>query len=1464
MKTIELEHEKMTFFILNMFSHDSALHDFSGTKGSMAYERMLQVLPSIMSGGMETDDDTDDDPYYDPDDSQGSPGAPSSGSYEDESDAVAPETSGDLVFTSVPASTGGPAALEEGRKMAEEPALEEEVVVVDTEPAIEEQVKDQIINTLSDPNIQRLLFATENASCIMDERVFNPPQIPTVPPVYYYLHFKEGTYCAYDFTMEKEDTYMSNLYGVNRYIGIDRENKLINNVDGLPIGRPATPDNDEPAREILQNIPADTFSVISAYINTNTLLKIRNADVLIENVLLRPFYPVRNPDEIMNDVTQPMNVRCDAASQKINQYVINTFLNDPANITNENIDAIQLEIGNMIRTLGINVGNRTLEVGDLMANTILEQQEGDEIKYGGEPDNFEQQSSLIKIYDTHINYLDKYTNVLNGAMNDNIDIKNIYIRLAQTRDVLIDVREHKEEIIQNAEGSPFQTSIDKIIANVVQENTESDRIVTLINTKLTDNLYINIPATLREIGVILPDERLEATRSERTITKNVEENILPDTLLLAYYRCVLKSMRYNDLVASLKKDADTTGVEAEVSQALRDLVSSSMDEDAQDTFTSAPPINIRSNASTAMEEDARPPAATKRPMKNSDDENVKRPKSGGAAKFNSKFLYIGSVSKNKRLKRMSFFTYITNFTTSSKMPYSARKVLTNKYNPVQSPGIGSSPGVVPVFDINNLYDFYISDAELTQPGLNMRQRLNDYNGFPISDFNADLAKNLSKNAFVDLPSTQEAAPSSQYNKYDVLHLFSLIISVVCGNDIETDITSTQIRVPGDIPNLHPLATKMREASKKQSTSGDPNILLDGINTNPSPEVVYELLIQYIGAYNKVNPFTGDPTAIIHALAVWLKNNPLTDIVKTDKERTDSYGIIVNFQEGFFYMLETIYFVSNFMKELQKTSNNPGGRSILEQYRGENDINIDIDINRRAAFIFFQLVCRCCKEYADLADIAFKIQTTKASETLTALEKTAAGYSLGCILRSVDTACAPFLATPTPLLKIEQTMINKILFKNSGIRTKMDAFSFGDNDTELYKGFIKYLENPSLAGNFQGKFKSVENGKKAPTLNIFDDLVVQWGNPILETMRNASTTGNADRFFINNSVNVKDEINELNYFCPISSIMDNMPQCNNVSSSMKDGVEYGVMDVLIQTLAGQSTLSYRVRVEPVTGGSPPRLNSANIYAYLQIGSDVIINLGNQPGTKTKIQPSDGSGWPEGNRESGIHCPLTQGNVNPLDAKTCLRNIFNVMNSGFIGHLKRSGYENLIDYLELIEAPSDNTGSLGELRDSYIDPDPVNTDPAERELRKAETDPKAMRRKILQVSFIKGLGDFLQEINGVTQDGGYVTPPNKSPPTAAIVPFNQYRLQLSNDRPSGVRAVLMLLYGERDIRQNIVAGYITHNKYSLAGRFTGGQGGGRRKRTSRKHIKKNRKTKKRNHKTKIKKTKQRAKKQKHTRR
>jgi hypothetical protein len=85
------------------------------------------------------------------------------------------------------------------------------------------------------------------------------------------------------------------------------------------------------------------------------------------------------------------------------------------------------------------------------------------------------------------------------------------------------------------------------------------------------------------------------------------------------------------------------------------------------------------------------------------------------------------------------------------------------------------------------------------------------------------------------------------------------------------------------------------------------------------------------------------------------------------------------------------------------------------------------------------------------------------------------------------------------------------------------------------------------------------------------------------------------------------------------------------------------------------------------------------------------------------------------------------------------------------------------------------------------------------------------------FKKGLGDYLQELNGVITNSGYTV---AAPNSATILPPDLGRLMLSTDQPAASRAMLLLLFGKTSINPRAVAGYIgARGDYRVAARYVG---------------------------------------------
>ena len=428
--------------------------------------------------------------------------------------------------------------------------------------------------------------------------------------------------------------------------------------------------------------------------------------------------------------------------------------------------------------------------------------------------------------------------------------------------------------------------------------------------------------------------------------------------------------------------------------------------------------------------------------------------------------------------------------------------------------------------------------------------------------------------------------------------------------------------------------------------------------------------------------------------------------------------------------------------------------------------------------FIELLHSCTVRYIEMVNRANVILTV--STALTNQQRICTGYCLGGILQSVMTPMKPILNQfpKSALLSIETTEINRILASKAAVgRSILQNAAFGDADTKLYNKFIKWIDTTYMPRRGTAAFHS--NDKLMGHLKT--DLVAQgWRGNVVGLL---PQTG-GKKFYINNAVSAPSALGSVNsdYFCPISSVMDNMPICSTTATArLKNGLETGIMDVRIHD--PENTMTYRVRVVPNAASS-----EAKIAAYVQINGEVLINVGDG-------DTSAGTTWPGGSN-AAILVNLLGGAPNPMDAKTCLRDIF----KAYFDILTKYGngiisYENLLDQLS-------------------------SPDPSATKL------PSQLRRVILEASFQKSLGDILQELAGVAENGGYESIANNPQYFPAGVPIfgtGDARLQLNNDRPSAVRALLLILYATQGINPNVIAGFMTEwkdkkkisiSKYALA--------------------------------------------------
>jgi hypothetical protein len=472
---------------------------------------------------------------------------------------------------------------------------------------------------------------------------------------------------------------------------------------------------------------------------------------------------------------------------------------------------------------------------------------------------------------------------------------------------------------------------------------------------------------------------------------------------------------------------------------------------------------------------------------------------------------------------------------------------------------------------------------------------------------------------------------------------------------------------------------------------------------------------------------------------------------------------------------------------------------------------------------------CVELYEKLTEQAIKVldfsppTTTTNDGNLSGAQRTAMGYALGAILAATKTPLerANLLDNPSSLVNIELSMFNNLLASKANMRTKLQSGFSGDYDTKLYKQFLRHISlNPPHNVGFMcadPRFKDFCS-QDYKNVNMFEVLNTDpmWQGQALNEMGVASKNewrAQQLRFWMSNAVNAPNTINYLkgNFFCTTQEVADNQPTCSTAQKSKeKEGLEWGIIDVIIHDGAkysggvssGQKML-YRIRAVPMGKAGDDIPSELHISAYVKVGDQVLIN---------RSDGQKGTGWPDDPTplNGPIVCPLDGRKPVPMDATTCLKTILETLSS--------PPFHTITSYEQLINILCDyDRGQI-------------------------------FRRALLEKSFVKGLGDFLQEVNGITMNSGYVdgtrrtAPPNDVtivPPYSPSEPTG-YRLQLSNDRPSGIRALLFLLYGSGDIPKNSVAGYLTEHKelgakWAVAGRMKGG------KRKTRKIKRKKRKSK-----------------------
>jgi hypothetical protein len=385
--------------------------------------------------------------------------------------------------------------------------------------------------------------------------------------------------------------------------------------------------------------------------------------------------------------------------------------------------------------------------------------------------------------------------------------------------------------------------------------------------------------------------------------------------------------------------------------------------------------------------------------------------------------------------------------------------------------------------------------------------------------------------------------------------------------------------------------------------------------------------------------------------------------------------------------------------------------------------------------------------------------------LSTLQKMNSAYMISTAILSVKHVMEKISTSEDYILNAQIKILSSIYLKQNLTAAKTGQ---GDIDNKLLSAFKEWITTGSKGcGNFEDNAGFVVNDNKL-TINI------------LESLGEISPPENV-LYFINNAVTAKIGIPP--FFCPLSSIMDGQSTCNSYDSSIKNnGVEIGTMDVIIRdgvvTFTPQQrtneTMRYHVRIEPI-----PNTKKVQISAFLKIGGEILINIGRLSST-----PNSETYEP----------PITidlNSRTTPLEASECLKEIISVNIDTLLN--PDGSVKSWDDYLNFITSENMRIPTkIGDITSNKL------------------------RERIVTASFKKGIGDCIQEFNTIFENGGYTSGPSYiTKPGTTILPPNELRLGLSNDRPSGTRIVLLLLFGKKDVNKNSIGGFINpEGKYLIA--------------------------------------------------
>ena len=465
---------------------------------------------------------------------------------------------------------------------------------------------------------------------------------------------------------------------------------------------------------------------------------------------------------------------------------------------------------------------------------------------------------------------------------------------------------------------------------------------------------------------------------------------------------------------------------------------------------------------------------------------------------------------------------------------------------------------------------------------------------------------------------------------------------------------------------------------------------------------------------------------------------------------------------------------------------------------------NLDDPRKIVSYFASYTAAKLKAYRQLLKDAREI--LDASDVLYIESQIAFAFSMAGVAKSVTYPVGKFLTRSGPtaaaLFDTEMKIIGPVLagaagWKKAGL---VPTKSISGVDAASLRQFQNMMNNTKLRGDTKGHY--VEKGKATAAPGklgpgFIADLAqtVIGGTPAFENMRTAYQKD--QQFFISNFV-VAGGFLDFNdqFLCPMSSITDNQPTCSSIkSTTTKDnGILWAPMDVRIHDPA--NIFTYRIAVtykKPTNPENPP--NEVYIFAYLQVDDEVLINLGSMDEVQGVRSEDDleyvPPAWP-GGANPCIVAPTDGGPNQPMDAKQCLASVMK--------YLQKEGARGT-DWAAGQRASW--TRWLERLGDDATAADP---------------EPAILRRGLMEAAFQKGLGDFLQELNGFMVQYGYTKKPKWSKDLDKLAAWQNIVAQFNNDQPSALRTLLFILFTRNDdvINPNAISGYLSKTKYLVATR------------------------------------------------